>query len=108
MYSDAAAGTVPTNTTYWQVLADKGDTWRHRAYWVTGATGPTGPTGVTEQQDQLTNRSHWRNWTNWSHRPTGVVWQSAWATATAYVANDLVENNGSSYILFPLTHQRYR
>lgn len=26
MYSDAGAGTVPTNTTYWMVLANKGDT----------------------------------------------------------------------------------
>ena len=26
MYTDAAAGTLPTDTTYWQVLADKGDT----------------------------------------------------------------------------------
>lgn len=26
MHTDAAAGTVPTNTTYWQVLANKGDT----------------------------------------------------------------------------------
>lgn len=25
MYSDAAAGTLPTNTTYWQVVAEKGD-----------------------------------------------------------------------------------
>lgn len=29
-------GNLPTDTTYWQVLANKGDT---------GATGPTGPTG---------------------------------------------------------------
>lgn len=26
MYSDASAGTLPTNTTYWMVLANKGDT----------------------------------------------------------------------------------
>lgn len=38
MYVDAPAGTVPTNTTYWQLLASKGDT---------GATGPTGPQGAT-------------------------------------------------------------
>lgn len=36
MHTDAAAGTLPTNTAYWQVLANKGDT---------GATGATGPTG---------------------------------------------------------------
>lgn len=37
MFNDAGAGTVPTNTTYWQVLANKGDT---------GATGATGPAGA--------------------------------------------------------------
>lgn len=40
MHTDAAAGTVPTNTTYWQVLANKGDTG------ATGATGATGDTGA--------------------------------------------------------------
>lgn len=34
-------GNIPTNTTYWQLLADKGDT---------GDTGPTGPTGATGPQ----------------------------------------------------------
>lgn len=38
MYSNAAAGTVPTNTTYWGLVASKGDT---------GATGATGPNEVT-------------------------------------------------------------
>jgi hypothetical protein len=37
MHTDAGAGTVPTNTTYWQVLANKGDT---------GATGATGSAGA--------------------------------------------------------------
>ena len=38
MFSDAAAGTLPTNTTYWGLVASKGDT---------GATGPQGnPTTV--------------------------------------------------------------
>lgn len=36
--STTTAGVLPTNVTYWQVLANKGDT---------GATGPTGPTGPT-------------------------------------------------------------
>ena len=41
MYVDAAAGTAPTDTTKWQVLANKGDTGS------TGATGSTGSTGAT-------------------------------------------------------------
>jgi hypothetical protein len=39
MFLDAGAGTLPTNTTYWQVVASKGDTGS------TGATGATGSTG---------------------------------------------------------------
>lgn len=38
MYSDAGAGTVPTNTTYWMVLANKGDT---------GASGASGANDYT-------------------------------------------------------------
>lgn len=37
MYTNAAAGTVPTNTSYWGLVASKGDT---------GATGATGDTGA--------------------------------------------------------------
>lgn len=37
MFNDSASGVVPTNTTYWQVIANKGDT---------GATGETGATGA--------------------------------------------------------------
>lgn len=30
--------------------------------------------------------------------PAGLSWESAWALSTAYVANDAVSNDGSSYI----------
>ncbi len=39
MHTDAGAGTLPTNTSFWQVLANKGDTG------ATGATGAPGPAG---------------------------------------------------------------
>lgn len=39
MYANAPAGTLPTDDTYWQILADKGE------LGLTGLTGPTGPTG---------------------------------------------------------------
>jgi len=39
MFLDAGAGTTPTNTTYWQVLANKG---------TTGSTGATGAAGVVQ------------------------------------------------------------
>lgn len=36
MFNNAGPGTLPTNTTYWQVLANKGNA---------GSTGPAGPAG---------------------------------------------------------------
>lgn len=30
--------------------------------------------------------------------PTGITWESAWVTSTSYQLNDVVSNNGSSYI----------
>ena len=47
MFVDAAAGTVPTDTTKWQVLANKGNTGSTGATGATGATGSTGATGAT-------------------------------------------------------------
>lgn len=48
---------------------------------VQGETGETGNTGATGDTG-----------------PGWDQWQGAWQTATAYVENDAVENNGSSYI----------
>ena len=42
MYVDAAAGTLPTDTTKWQVIANKGATGANGA---DGAQGPKGDTG---------------------------------------------------------------
>lgn len=42
MHTDAAAGTVPTNTTYWQILAEKGDTGPQGEQGIQGETGPAG------------------------------------------------------------------
>lgn len=47
MFNDAPANTVPTNTTYWQVLASKGDT---GATGADGADGQGVPTGGTTGQ----------------------------------------------------------
>lgn len=47
LYVDAGAGTLPTDTTKWQVLANKG------AAGVTGATGPTGAVGSTGPQGAM-------------------------------------------------------
>jgi len=46
MYADAAAGTLPTDTTKWQVIANKGDTGATGSTGATGATGPQGDQGI--------------------------------------------------------------
>jgi hypothetical protein len=56
--------TVPTNATYWDVLAAKGDA---------GTNGTNGTNG-------------------------DIVWKGAYSGATAYVVNDTVEYQGSSYV----------
>ncbi len=63
--------------TYWDVLAEKGDT---------GATGPKGDTGDTGPQGPQGDPG------------LDVSWESVWATSTGYAVNDAVENDGSSYI----------
>ena len=46
MFALATAGTLPTNTTYWEVLANKG---------VTGSTGATGATGAAGANGRVLN-----------------------------------------------------
>ena len=55
MHTDAAAGTLPTNTSYWQVLASKGDTGADST--VPGAPGAPGADGSDAPSDHtlLTN-----------------------------------------------------
>lgn len=53
MFNDAPANTAPTDTTYWQVLANKGDAGATGATGATGAQGDPGvgvPTGGTTGQ----------------------------------------------------------
>ena len=66
----AHTGHQPPNTTYWNLLAAKGDT---------GGQGNPGQKG--DQGD-----------------PGLVSWKGAWVDTTAYQAGDAVEHNGSSYI----------
>ena len=50
MYNaSGVSGTLPTNTTYWSVLASQGNTG------ATGATGATGPSGVVQSVVAGTN-----------------------------------------------------
>ena len=97
MHTDAGAGTLPTNTTYWQVLANKGDTG------ATGATGPTGPTGP--QGVAGSNGANGTNGTNGTDGTDGVGvpvggtagqvlskidgtdYNTQWSPPTAYMAD---------------------
>ena len=77
--SDAASepGTGASWTSYWDVVAEKGDTGP------TGPQGPIGPQGPTGPQG-----------------PQGdsVNWRGTWTAGTAYNILDAVEDGGSSYI----------
>lgn len=67
----------PPNALFWDLMAQKGDT---GATGATGATGDTGATGAAGA-DGL-----------------DINWLGPWSNLTAYVINDAVENDGSSYI----------
>jgi len=75
-----STGNLPTNTTYWALLAEKG---------ATGATGSTGATGATGAAGA-----------NGSNGADGldITWLGAYAGGTSYVINDAVSYDGSSYI----------
>lgn len=54
MYADAAAGTLPTDTTKWQVLANKGDTGAAGADGAPGPAGADGADGLTVSVNSVT------------------------------------------------------
>lgn len=72
--SEGPAGTLPTNTTYWDLFASRGST---------GATGTTGPTGDTGDPGP--------------DGPPGIVWKGDWDFTQFYFVNDGVYYQGSSY-----------
>jgi hypothetical protein len=74
------AGHDPTDISYWNVLAEKGDTGDAGPTGATGDTGATGATGATGPQGQ------------------GFTWRGAYDNATAYSPYDVVSYNGSSYV----------
>jgi len=98
MFVDAAAGTLPTDTTKWQVLANKGNT---GAAGADGATGPQGPAGtsghtIEDEGTPLTAR------TNLNFAGSGV-------TATDDAGNDatkitITSGGGSGDVVAPATN----
>ncbi|MCC7529762.1 MAG: hypothetical protein IT342_14660, partial [Candidatus Melainabacteria bacterium] len=65
----------------WDTLAAKGDTGATGSTGATGATGNTGATGSTGPAG-----------------PKGLNWLGTWNSATAYVVDDAVTLNGTSYV----------
>jgi len=68
-------GTAPTNTTYWRLVAQKGNT---------GDQGPQGPQGVKGDKGDKGDK--------------GLNWRGTWSNSTAYSVDDAVYYNGSSYV----------
>lgn len=69
---DIAHGALPEAVgTAWELVAQRGDTGLRGLTGLTGATGPMGP--------------------------PGLLWRGVWSAATAYVNDDAVTYNGSSY-----------
>lgn len=86
MYNNATAGTLPTDTSYWQVLANKGDTGATGSTGATGAQGDPGegvPTGGTTNQ-VLAKASNTNYDTEWvDNTGSGISESLAIAYATA-------------------------
>lgn len=81
MYADAAAGTVPTNTSYWGLVASKGDT---------GGTGTLADLGGQPLDATLTSLS--------AYNTNGILTQTAADTFTGRTitgtANQITVTNG--------------
>lgn len=99
-----STGNLPTNATYWALIASKGDTGATGATGETGATGPQGPQGIQGIQGNTGATGP-----TGPQGPTGATgaagadgasftWQGAYNGATAYGPRDAVSYNGSSYM----------
>lgn len=102
---------VPPNATYWNVLASKGDSGVQGIQGIQGvqgpqgiqgATGPQGPQGPTGLQGATGAQGPIG--ATGAAGPAGAAgekglnWQGTWDSATAYVIDDAVVRNGTSYI----------
>ena len=73
-------------TSYWAILASKGDTGATGSPGATGAQGIQGDTGATGASGAA------------GADGDPINWRGPWVTLTSYALLDAVENNGSSYI----------
>ncbi len=101
---------IPPDPTYWEVVAEKGDTGAAGSTGATGDrgnTGATGITGTTGPSGGPTGPTGDTGPTGPSGGPSGptgptgipgVNWLGAWVYTTTYQINDAVSHNGASYI----------
>ena len=109
----AATGVLPTNTSKWALLAQKGADGAVGATGATGATGAKGDTptvsvgsvttGAAGSSAQVTNSgTSGAAVFNFSipkgDTGTGIVWKGTYSDSTAYVVGDGVVYQGQSYI----------
>jgi len=80
-----STGNLPTDTDFWALLAEKGDTGDTGAQGEQGIQGEQGEQGIQGEQGDI-----------------GITWQGAWSAGT-YQINDGVEHNGSSWIATAIT-----
>ena len=89
------AGTLPTDTSKWALLAQKGDTGAKGATGATGSQGPKGDKGAKGATGAAGPKGEK------GEKGGSFVVKGAWASGTAYVNNttqiDVVTYNGSSY-----------
>jgi hypothetical protein len=79
----------PPNATYWNVLAEKGDTGAQGLQGIQGEQGEQGIQGPQGNQGIQGIQGE---------QGPGFLWRGAWGAATAYAVDDVVENGGSSYV----------
>jgi hypothetical protein len=58
----STVGNLPTDSLYWQLLAEKGDQGDQGIQGVQGPTGPTGPAGASYQEQFETVSKNLRSW----------------------------------------------
>lgn len=98
----SAAGNLPTNATYWSLLADGQD---FKGTWATSTAYKLDDIVVRGGISYICLEAHTSGSfaTNlaaakWQAFVSGTNWRSSWAATTAYLVNDLVFIDGNAYI----------
>ena len=98
----SAAGNLPTNATYWALMADGQD---YKGTWTTSTAYKVDDIVLRGGTAYIALTAHTSGvfTTNlaagcWEIFTTGANWRSTWTTSTTYYKNDVVFNDGNAYI----------